>query len=76
MPTILTHHGTRIVTLAEGEAIADHCRCGDIAIVEAAQGWWTHFVGADGSFDSYDEPFGSHHQAVCAAKAAAEFDGE
>lgn len=72
MPDILMHHGTRIVTLAAGEPLSSHCNPGDIAITEEADGWWTNFIGEDGAIDRYDTPFASHHQALCAAKAAAE----
>ena len=73
MATIIKHRKVRIVVLEEGEAIAGHCGAGDIAIVAGTGGWWTHFVGADGALDSYDEPFPSRDAALWAAKAAAEY---
>ena len=73
MPTVITHRRIRIVTLQGGECIADHCCAGDIAIAEAQDGWWTHFVGDDGEVDSYDAPFESYDKALWTAKAAAEF---
>jgi hypothetical protein len=76
MPTTIKHRNTHIVTLEAGETIADQCRPGDIAIVAAADGWWTHFVGENGDVDSYDLPFDTYNRAVWAAKAAAEFDAE
>lgn len=76
MPTVITHRRINIVTLGQGESIAEHCRTGDIAIVEDQAGWWTHFVGENGEFDSYDEPFDSYNKALWAAKAAAEFSSE
>jgi len=74
--SVIKHRGVNIVTLAAGEAIAEHCRDGDIALVQDAAGWWTHFVGADGAVDSYDAPFPSYNKALWTAKAAAEFSGE
>jgi hypothetical protein len=76
MPTIITHRNTRIVTLETGETIKDQCQSGDIAIVQADDGWWTHFVRENGEVDSYDAPFDTYSRAVGAAKAAAEFDAE
>lgn len=64
------------MTLAAGEAIADHCRAGDIVLVQDDADWWTHFVGEDGAVDSYDQPFPSYNKALWTAKAAAEFSGE
>jgi len=76
MATILTHRGTRIVTLADGERIEDHCVADDMAIVATAQGWWLYFVGPDDDIDGYDEPYDSADKALWAAKAAAEFAAE
>jgi hypothetical protein len=76
MSTVITHRRINIVTLKHGESIADHCRSGDIAIVQDKIGWWTHFVGEGGMFDSYDAPFDSYNKALWAAKAAAEFSAE
>lgn len=76
MASILRHRKTNIVTLENGESMAGRCHPGDIAIVEGADGWWTHFIGEDGTVDSYDEPFASYNQALWAAKAAAEFAAE
>lgn len=73
MATIVKHRNTNIVTLAPREPIAGNCSAGDIALVEENGGWWTHFVGEDGTIDSYDEPFASYNEALWAAKAAAEF---
>ncbi len=73
MPTVITHRRVRILTLQSSERITDHCRAGDIAIIEAGDGWWTHFVGEDGKVDSYDAPFESYDKALWTAKAAAEF---
>ena len=73
MATVVSHRRVNIVVLDDGEAIADHCRAGDIAIAAAADGWWTSFVGEDGEIDSYDQPYASYNEALWAAKAAAEF---
>lgn len=73
MPTIVCHRRVNIVTLEPDEAIAEHCRPGDIALVRAADGWWTHFVGENGETDTYDQPFNSYNEALWSAKAAAEF---
>jgi hypothetical protein len=70
MATIVKHRNVNIVTLEPGEAIAEHCNPGDIALVRADDGWWTRFVGADGQIDSYDRAF---DESLWAAKAAAEF---
>ncbi len=76
MASQLKHHQTTIVTLEAGEAIAAHCRPGDIAIVRQSDGWWTYFVGEDGEVESYDIAFESYNQALGTAKAAAEHDAE
>ena len=76
MPTVIKHRNIKIVTLAAGEAIAEHCSTGDIALVQDDAGWWTHFVGENGAIDSYDAPFGSYNKALWTAKAAAEFSAE
>jgi hypothetical protein len=73
MPTIIKHRKVRIVVLDQGETLAAVCREGDIAIVADAAGWWTHFVGAGGQVDSYDEAYPSYNEALWSAKAAAEF---
>lgn len=73
MATIVRHRNTNIVVLAQGEAIEDHCGPGDIAITCAPGGWWNSFVDADGTIDSYDQPYSSYNEALWAAKAAAEF---
>jgi hypothetical protein len=62
-----------IVVLEAGEAIADHCKGGDIAIAASPEGWWTSFIDKDGMVDSYDQPYPSYNEALWAAKAAAEF---
>ncbi|HJV86270.1 MAG TPA: hypothetical protein VJ698_12425 [Noviherbaspirillum sp.] len=76
MPTVISHRRINIVTLEHGESIAEHCRDGDIAIVRGEAGWWTHFVGENGTYESYDAPFDSYNKALWAAKAAAEFSAE
>jgi len=76
MSTVITHRRINIVTLEHGESIVEHCRNGDIVIVQDKTGWWTHFVGEDGRLDSYDAPFDSYNKALWAAKAAAEFSAE
>ncbi len=76
MATILKHRKTRIVTIEAGDSVASQCRPGDIAIVEEDNGWWTFFIGEDGTIDKYDEPFVTYNQALWAAKAAAEFAAE
>ncbi|NEX62810.1 hypothetical protein [Noviherbaspirillum galbum] len=76
MASVTIHHGIRILTLDEGERIADHCGADDIAIVKADDGWWTWFVDAEGQAESYDQPFDSLHRALCAARAAAEMMAE
>lgn len=73
MPTTLSHRRVNIVTLTQGETISEHCRAGDIALVQDEKGWWPHFVGEGGLSDTYDEPFPSYNQALWAAKAAAEY---
>lgn len=73
MATTITHRRTNIVTLEEGEHIADECAPGDIALVQEDGGWWTHFVGEDGSVESYDEAYPTYNQALWAAKAVAEY---
>lgn len=73
MPTVVCHRKVNIVLLEDGETIAAHCQAGDIAIVAAADGWWTSFIGKDGVVESYDQPYGSYNEALWAAKAAAEF---
>jgi hypothetical protein len=73
MATVVQHRKVNIVMLESHEPIAGHCGPGDIAIVAAADGWWTHFIGSDGAIDSYDRPYDSYKEALWAAKAAAEF---
>lgn len=73
MPSTINHRRTNIVTLEQDESISDHCREGDIAIVPADDGWWTHFVGENGHTDTYDAPFKTYNEALWTAKAAAEF---
>ncbi|HEY4542175.1 MAG TPA: hypothetical protein VIG66_07380 [Noviherbaspirillum sp.] len=73
MPNTIVHRRINIVTLAPDESIAAHCAPDDIALVPEGEGWWVHFVGEDGSSDTYDQPFGSYNEALWAAKAAAEF---
>ena len=78
MATVVQHRKVNIVLLEPDEPIASHCAPGDIAIVTQADGWWTHFIGRDGTIDSYDRPYPSYNEALWAAKAAAEygFDSE
>ncbi len=73
MATIIRHRKVNIVVLEAGEAIAGHCRPGDIAISAAPDGWWNSFIDADGSVDTYDAPYRTYNEALWAAKAAAEF---
>jgi hypothetical protein len=73
MPTVVTHRNIKIVILAAHEVISSHCGPGDIAIVAAPDGWWNHFIGADGVANGYDQPYKSYNEALWAAKAAAEF---
>jgi hypothetical protein len=68
----IVHRGVAIVTLGEGEAVAQlppNC----IAIRHDAAGWWTCFIGADGTVEEYDQPYASRDEALWAAKAAAEY---
>jgi len=73
MATTVTHRQVKIMVLDAGETIAATCQPGDIAICAAADGWWTRFIGEDGSVDSYDIPYASYNEALWAAKAAAEY---
>jgi hypothetical protein len=73
MPTSITHRRVKIVTLAPDESIASHCQQDDIALLQDGQKWWVHFVGENGSSETYDAPFESYEQALWTAKAAAEF---
>ncbi|MES2151881.1 MAG: hypothetical protein V4508_19045 [Pseudomonadota bacterium] len=73
MATVITHRSVNIVFLTPEEAIVSHCGPGDIAIVAGQDGWWTSFVGRDGSIERYDRPYPSYNAALWAAKAAAEF---
>lgn len=74
MPSIIRHRRTNIVTLENGETIEQHCRAGDIALVQEGNGWWTYFVSESGEVDGYDEAFENYNKALWAAKAAAEFE--
>ncbi|HJV75708.1 MAG TPA: hypothetical protein VJ654_15895 [Noviherbaspirillum sp.] len=74
--SVITHRGTKIVTLEHGEAVAEHCRAGDIALVQDKEGWWTQFVGENGQIEGYDTPFESYNKALWTAKAAAEFSAD
>jgi hypothetical protein len=68
----IVHRGVAIVTLGEGEAVAQLApNC--IAIRRDAAGWWTCFIGADGTVEEYDQPYASRDEALWAAKAAAEY---
>ena len=73
MAEVIKHRKVKIVVLAAGEAIAGHCREGDIAILSDSAGWWIKFVGADGQVDCYGDPYPSYNEALWSAKAAAEF---
>jgi hypothetical protein len=73
MSTTIRHRRVNIVVLEIDEEISGSCRTGDIAIVRDVAGWWTRFVGVDGTVESYDVPFESYNKALWAAKAAAEF---
>jgi hypothetical protein len=73
MVTVVQHRKVNIVVLDAAEPVAAHCAPGDSAIAAAADGWWVHFLGADGAVDSYDRPYPSYLEALWAAKAAAEF---
>ena len=73
MAAIVRHRNVNIVFLEAGEAIAEHCGPGDIAICAAPDGWWTSFIDAEGGVDSYDVPYRTYNEALWAAKAAAEF---
>ncbi|GAA4034615.1 hypothetical protein GCM10022212_37650 [Actimicrobium antarcticum] len=76
MATVIVHHTIRIITLAIGDAIADHARDGDIALNESDTGWWVNFIGENGAIDGYDDPFDSYGKALATAKAAAEYAAE
>jgi hypothetical protein len=76
MAKTILYRGTRIVTLDEHELIADYCRTDDIAIVKDAAGWWTCFIGENGSVDKYDIAFDTFEKALQTARAAAEYSGE
>lgn len=76
MPTVIQHRRVRIVTLLSHESTSDHCRSGDIAILQDDAGWWLQFVGDDGEIEGYDAPYESHTKALWSAKAAAEFSSE
>jgi hypothetical protein len=76
MTTLIRHRGIRIITLDAGDDPSACCKPNDIAILPDAAGWWTCFIGEDGSVEKYDIPFSSHHAAMCSAKAAAEFDAQ
>ena len=74
MPTVIQHRRVRIVTLENGESIAEQCRPKDIALTQNEAGWWVNFVGEDGTAEGYDAPFESYNKALWTAKAAAEFE--
>jgi len=76
MSTVIQHRGIRIVTLSTNETVAEHCKEGDIVLIQDDAGWWTHFVGPDGKTDGYDAAFESYDKALWTAKAAAEFSAE
>jgi hypothetical protein len=76
MATLVKHCRVNIVVLEQNEAIAAHCRKGDIAIVANEAGWWLKFVGENGHIDCYGDPYPSYNEAMWSAKAAAEFGTE
>ena len=76
MSSFIHHRNIRIVTLDDGESIAEHCMPGDIVIVPDGDHWWTHFIDEAGEIDCYDAPFDSYGKALGAAKSAAEFAAE
>ena len=73
MPTTIVHRRINIVTLAHGESMSAYCKPDDIALVPDGNNWWVHFIGEDGSSETYDAPYESYNHALWAAKAAAEF---
>jgi len=73
MATSIRHRRTTIVTLEEGDRIGDQSAAGDIVLAQENGGWWVHFIGDDGSVESYDEPYPTYNQALWTAKAAAEY---
>ena len=73
MAMVMLHRKVRIVVLEVHETIAACCKPGDIAIVAAADGWWTSFIDRDGAVHGYDRPYVSYLEALWAAKAAAEY---
>lgn len=76
MATRIKHRGINIVTLEPGDSIGALCAPGDIVLEQEGAGWWTRFVGDDGSVESYDAPFENYNKALWTAKAAAEFQAE
>jgi N-acyl-L-homoserine lactone synthetase len=73
MAKTIQHRGVNIVSLAAEESIAEYCKARDIAILTESTGWSVHFIGQNGSIDSYDQPYPSYNAALWACKAAAEF---
>jgi hypothetical protein len=73
MAIVILHRKVNIVVLEAHAPIHAHCGPGDIAVVAAADGWWNSFVGLDGAISGYDRPYNSCNEALCAAKAAAEY---
>lgn len=76
MAKIILHRKIRIITLDGDEAMQDHCKENDIALVEEAGGWSVYFIGEGGEVSGYDQPFPTHQKALFTAKAAAEFAAE
>lgn len=76
MATQIKHRKTRIITLEVGDDLHQHCKPRDIALVPDPAGWWTYFIGEDGSVERYDIPFATYNEALWSAKAAAEFDAQ
>jgi len=56
MATLIRHRKTRIITLDAGDDLHEHCKPRDIALVPDPAGWWTYFIGEDGSVERYDIP--------------------
>ncbi|MCE3263190.1 MAG: hypothetical protein K0R43_2269 [Pseudoduganella sp.] len=76
MATQIRHRKTRIITLEAGDDLLEHCQPRDIALVPDPAGWWTCFIGEDGTVERYDIPFATYNEALWSAKAAAEFDAQ
>ncbi len=73
MVMVVRHRKVNIVVLEDDEQLTEHCKAGDIAILNDQEGWWIKFVGEGGQVDCYGEPFASYNEALWSSKAAAEF---